>query len=383
MLCDRFLSACKDAGISYLEDYNQEETEGASLLQFTIKNGIRQSTAKAFLEPVRHRPNLQVKTGVTVDRIILEKNKAVGVSVCNSKGNTEVFYCHAELILCAGAIHSPVILQRSGIGPEAALKQYGVSVLNKLDGVGANLQDHLWTGLSMFTNIPTANALRSPLELLKSIFQYATNKTGILSNGPLGANAFLRTSAELDRPDIQVHLAKMAIKPNYQTDPYDIQTFPGKSGLGLLSILLHPLSRGFVHLRSTDPRANPIIQPNFLSESKDLEILKCGFEKVIEIAVQEPFKQICPDGPHIPKLPLDNDQMTQHILRSVETLFHPVGTCKMGTDDLAVVDATLRVHGIKGLRVADASIMPEITSGNTNAPTIMIAERAAEWILAY
>ena len=379
VLCEKFLQSCQEAGIPLKPDYNEPDNEGASLLQFTIKDGVRQSTAKAFIEPIENRSNLKILINTAVRQLVIHQNKVVGVQIADKQGT--VYTCKEEVIVSAGAIQSPQILQRSGIGPDEWLRKCGIETKVNLPGVGANLQDHVWTGVSMFTTIDTTNAIMNPLKLIQQVLRYRRDRTGFLSNGPLGANAFLRTEKHLDRPDIQIHLAKMAIKEDYKTDIYNMLTFPAQSGLGIMAILLHPKSRGYIRLNPENPFGAPIIEPNLLSDPADRDTLFKGLQKAMEIASQSPLQSIAPKGFYLPKQPVNDHSLMEHIDKSLETLYHPVGTCKMGQDEMSVVDNQLRVYHVKGLRVIDASIMPEIVSGNTNAPTIMIAEKAADLIL--
>jgi choline dehydrogenase len=217
--------------------------------------------------------------------------------------------------------------------------------------------------------------------MFKALLQHLLFRSGPLAGSPLEANAFLATDPSLPRPDIQFHMAPIAIDADYRTDMYDLGTYPRKDGYSILGILLRPESRGYVGLRSPDPLDAPLIQPNFLSHPSDMEKLVWALRKCLEVSSDPNLAGLSPAGVHIPADVQNETALRSHIRKSLETLYHPVGTCKMGRDDMAVVDPGLRVHGIAGLRVADASVMPTIVSGNTNAATIMIGEKAAELIL--
>jgi choline dehydrogenase len=379
-LAEAFVEACSGVGIPRNDDYNGERQLGASLLQFTIKDNRRHSAAAAFLKPVLSRKNLTVVTHCHVGRILFEGGRAVGVE-CRVKGKGGVvFRCSGEVVLSAGAIQSPQTLMLSGIGDPAELERHGIPVVQALPGVGRNLQDHVWSGVSAFTDIPTGNSLTRPLPMAKAVLQQLLFRSGPLSNGPLEANAFLSSDSSSERPDIQFHMAPFAIAADYSTDIYDLDTFTRRDGMGILAILLRPESRGWVGIRSSDPMAPPLIQPEFLSAPEDLRRLVFALRKAVEVAGQKALRKHTPEGMHLPPDPDDEESLRSHILKSLETLYHPVGTCRMGRDDLAVVDDRLRVHGVKGLRVADASIMPTIPSGNTNAPCLMIGEKASDLI---
>jgi choline dehydrogenase len=381
-LAEAFLDSCEQAGIPRNPDYNGADQWGASLLQFTIKGNRRHSAAAAFLKPVLDRPNLRVVTRCHVVRILFEKGRAVGVECLHGGRERVVYRCGGDVILSAGAIQSPQILMLSGIGDPEQLGRHGIPVVQSLPGVGKNLQDHVWSGVSAYTNIPTGNSLTRPLPKVKALLQQLLFRTGPLSEGPLQANAFLASDPTLKRPDIQFHMAPFAIAGDYSTDIYDLKTFTPRDGMGVLAILLRPESRGWVGIRSSDPMAPPVIQPDFLSAPEDLARLMHGVRLAYDVLGRPPLKTHTPDGIHLPADPDDEVALREHILRSLETLYHPVGTCRMGRDASAVVDETLRVHGVQNLRVADASVMPTIPSGNTNAPSIMIGEKASDMVAA-
>ena len=380
MMGKAFIQGCTDNGIPFNEDYNGAEQEGASLLQFTIRGNRRHSCAAAFLSPVMHRKNLTVRTGCLVGKIIIENGSAKGVDILNRKGRERIF-CKREIILSAGAFQSPQVLMLSGIGAENELRQIDIPVAVHLPGVGKNLQDHVWSGVSGLTNIPTGNSLIKPVNMAKALLQQLLFKNGPLSNSVLEANAFFKTESSLSRPDVQLHFAPIGISADYSTDIYDMNTFSRKDGYGILAILVRPESRGVVSLKSSDPSAAPMIQPNLLSDPRDIEVLVKALHKAIDIGQSDPMKKYSPGGILLPSLPASDEMLRAHIRKSLETLYHPVGTCKMGDDENAVVNDRLQVHGIAGLRVADASIMPTIITGNTNAACIMIGEKAADMIL--
>jgi len=374
-----FIQACGESGIPRNDDYNGEHQIGASLLQFTIKNNQRHSTATAFLKPAMKRKNLTVRTQCQVKSILIENGRAVGVEVMIGQTGVERINCSKEVILSAGAIQSPHLLMLSGIGDPIELGKQGINVIHALPGVGKNLQDHVWTGVSVNSIIPTSNDLLSILNMGKALFQHLLFKKGPLGNSPLEANAFY-SSVESERPDMQFHFAPIGIANDYSTDMYDLKTFPRKSGFGIMAILLHPQSRGVIRLKNSNPKDAPIIDHNVLDHPQDREQLLMALKKAIEIAQTTAMSAYADGDLSLPKNYQDDHSLHEHINKSLETLYHPVGTCKMGIDEGAVVDHELKVYGIRSLRVVDASIMPTIVSGNTNAATIMIAEKAAELI---
>jgi choline dehydrogenase len=376
---DPFLDACAEQGIPRNADYNGAEQFGASALQFTIKGNRRWSSAAAFLKPVMHRRNLEVRTGVRVHRIVLEGQKAVAVEAV-SAGRLEQFRCAREIVLSAGAIQSPQILLLSGIGSEASVKPHGIPLQHELPGVGQNLQDHVWSGNSAYTNVPTGNTLVKPWNMFRETLRFLLASKGPLGNSPIETTAFFGSREGLERPDIQLHLAPLGLSGDYSMDIYDLKTYAYRDGFGILTILLRPESRGYVGLRDADPASAPLIQPNFLSAASDMDRMVGALRRSISIAESPALRKLAPGGVHLPAGPHTDESLRAHIRKSLETLYHPVGTCKMGHDAMAVVDDTLRVRGIDGLRVADASIMPTIVSGNTHAACVMIGEKAAELV---
>lgn len=383
VMADAFVQACQQAGIPRNDDYNGAEQLGAARLQFTIKNNRRHSAAAAFLKPIRQRNNLTIRTGARVTRIVIENGRAVGVEVATGRSTRETIRCSREVLLSAGAIQSPHILMLSGVGDAAELQRHGITSVHHLPGVGQNLQDHVWSGVSGLANVPTGNSVLRPLNMAKAIAQQLLFHSGPLGNSPLESNAFLKLGTSPGtRPDVQFHFAPIGIAPDYSTDIHDINTFTKVNGWGILVVLIRPQSKGYVGLKSADPLANPLIQPNLLSEPADLDLLVAALRKSIEVADTPAMRQFCPAGVHFPNQWDSDELLRTHIRKTLETLYHPVGTCRMGRGADAVVDAELRVHGLQGLRVVDASIMPTIISGNTNAASIMIGEKGADLVLA-
>lgn len=381
-LADAFVTSCKQVGIRENHDFNGAEQEGAGLFQFTIKNGRRHSTAAAFLKPVLNRPNLTIRTQAHTRRIVLRDGRAAGVEVTTARNGSETIMANREVILAAGAFNSPQILMLSGVGPADELRRYGIDVWLDARGVGQNLHDHLFAGVSALANqLVGTNHWLKPMNQVRGLWQFLTTKKGPLTISPLEANAFVRTSPNEAHPDLQLHFAPIHIGDEYKPDFYDVTTFPtNEDGWSILPTLLHPTSRGYVGLRSKNPMDAPVIQPNFLSTEKDRQLLLNGTKLALEINRADGFAP-WRSRALVPKDNASDDEIMTHVRRIVETVYHPVGTCRMGIDDGAVVDSQLRVRGVDGLRVVDASIMPTIVSGNTNAPVIMIAEKAADLIL--
>ena len=383
-LADAFVEACAENNIPKIIDVNGAQQNGAGMFQYTIKNGERHSAAKAFLKPILQRKNLTIKTNALVQRILIENDIAVGVEIVVN-GKLEQIKVRKEIILCGGAFGSPQILMLSGVGDGAELSKIGIAVKKELPGVGKNLHDHLFYGISALSKWKgTLNNINLPFNQFRHTLAWLFQRKGPLTTSPLEAVAFFKTDENLAQPDLQLHFAPAHLGNNANlaagADFYNPKTYPKTDGFTILPSLIQPKSRGYVSLQSKNPNEAPIIQPNYLEHPDDLKTLVKGYHKVKSIIESKAFKSFT-DGVNFPEKIESEADIESHIKKVVESIYHPVGTCKMGTDTMSVVDAELRVHGIKNLRVADASIMPQIISGNTNAPTIMIAERAAEFII--
>ena len=373
-IAERFIQAAIEQGIPFNEDYNGAEQEGVGYFQQTAYKGFRWSTARSFLRPTKNRSNLSVLTKAQVSRLIIEGRRVTGVEY--KRGNRlQKATARAEVVLSAGAINSPQILQCSGIGDGQLLSAVGVETIHSLPGVGKNLQDHLQIRLVFETSERTLNdELNNPFKQFKVGLQYILTRTGPLTLAASQVVIFTRSSSEVERPDIQFHMQPLsADKPGDGVHPYSAFTSS--------VCQLRPYSRGDIQIKSADPFEYPEIHPNYLSDERDCRVAVNGIKVARGIASAPALK------PHIicERVPGSDFQSDAELLEAArkfsQTIYHPVGTCKMGRDDTAVVDDRLRVHGIQGLRVADASIMPEIISGNTHAPTIMIGEKAADMIL--
>ena len=379
---EAFIKGCQEVGMPFNGDYNGAVQKGVCNFQFNIKNGKRHSGYTAFLKPIRKRPNLTVLPFMHTQKVLLNKGRAVGVVAGRKGRKAQHFKAGKEVILSAGALASPHILLLSGVGPAGELKSAGVDCLCDLPGVGKNLQDHLFVpvGATSKEKMGTNHTIPN-LEQAKGILEYYLLGTGLLNIGPLEAGAFYSSSLSPDRVDYQFQFTSSHTGEGYTTDFYNYKSFPtNEDGFSVLPTLLRPASRGALWLNNRDPFTQPVIQPNFLSAESDRQVLLEATKKAIDVLESDAF------SPFRKRLisPLNrssDDGIFDHIQKQVETVYHPVGTCKMGHDEMAVVDDQLRVHGIEGLRVIDASIMPTIVSGNTNAPVYMIAERGAELVL--
>ena len=371
-----FIEAGMQAGLPRNDDFAGETQEGVGFYQVTQKNGERWSVARAYLDPARSRPNLLIETGALATRILLEGSRAVGIEF-DQGGARRTLRARREVILAAGALQSPQLLMVSGIGPGPSLQGLGIPVIADLP-VGLNLQDHLDVVINRrvahtdLLGLSPAGAVK----LLRAIGHWRRDRRGVLTSNFAEAGAFVRTLPELTRPDVQLHFV-IGMVDNHN------RTFHWGHGMSCHSCPLRPKSRGMLHIASPDAREAPLIDPGFLSVSEDLETMVRAFKVVRRIFAQPAFAPFG-GGDAARELyfaDVHNDDEIRAAIRSrADTIYHPVGTCRMGTDARAVVDLQLRVRGIEGLRVVDASVMPTLVSGNTNAPVVMIAEKAADMI---
>ena len=369
-------TAAAEAGIAATEDFNRGDNDGASPFEVNQRSGVRVSAAKAFLRPVEQRDNLTVITGATIDRVTLEQRRARGVELLLD-GERCTVRSRIETVLASGSLGSPAILQRSGIGPGEWLQRAGVPVLLDVPGVGANLQDHLQLRcIYRVQGIRTLNQqYNSLLGRAWMGLQYALFRRGPLTMAPSQLGMFARSDAAVPTPDLEYHVQPLSL--DKFGDP--LHRFPAFTA----SVShLRPTSRGYVHIRDDDPNTAPVIAPRYLSTDTDRAVAARALRLTRRIAAQPALAPYRP-AEYLPGPDHQTDEELAYAAGDIgTTIFHPVGTCRMGRaeDRAAVVDSSLRVHGIDGLRVVDASIMPTITSGNTSSPTIMIAERGAELI---
>ena len=366
-----FLAAAGEIGIAHNPDFNGEVQDGAALYQVTQKNGARWSAADGYLKPARERGNLTVVTAAHATRVLLEGKRAVGVAFLRD-GVPEEARADGEVILAGGTVNSPQLLMLSGIGPADELKAAGISAIQDLPGVGKNLQDHPMVSVGYLC---TQKISLDGAETLGNLLRWLLWKNGPLASNVAEAGLFLRTRVGLGVPDLQ-----LLFGPAYYRGHGLVRRKEHCFGFG--PTLITPESRGDISLRSANPLDPPAIRANYLSTDADLRTMIAGVRLARRLAHAKAFDAFRGEELH-PGAAMESDAEISEFLRNeLETLYHPVGTCKMGVDALAVVDARLRVRGIEGLRVVDASIMPRVPAGNTNAPVIMIAEKAAEMIRA-
>jgi choline dehydrogenase-like flavoprotein len=361
-LVDAQLEAAVQAGYERNDDLNGERQDGVGRFQLTQRSGLRWSTADAFLRPALDRPNLEVVTDAYARRLVFEDDRVVGVEVARY-GKLETVRAERELILSAGAYQSPVLLMLSGIGPAKDLPLYGIEVREDLP-VGSNLQDHCMVNLNFFTTEPGVHGIFTPenFELL------AREGRGPLTTNYPEAGGFFRTRSDLPAPDVEFHFSCSMFFDEGLVAPYD-------HGYAFGPVVIKPSSRGWVKLRTPLPESKPLVLSNFLTTEEDRQTMLAGMRIALEIARQPALKTIEREPFSVPESDSDADILAW-VQRAAQTVYHPTGTCAMG----AVVDAELRVYGIEGLRVVDASVMPTITRANTHAPTVMIAEKASDLI---
>ena len=371
-----YLNAAKEAGFIINHDFNGEDQEGLGIYQVTHKNGERWSAARGYLHPhMGKRSNLNVQTGVQVERILFEGKRAIGVSYTQS-GKQHILHANKEVILCAGAFQSPQLLMVSGVGPAQELQKFGIPVVHDLPGVGQNLQDHpdFIFGYSADSLDLIGISLGGTVKLTGEIIKYIRSRKGMITTNFAEAGGFLKTDPSLNAPDVQLHFVVSLVEDH-------ARKLHMAHGYSCHVCVLRPKSRGQVTLASASMKDAPLIDPGFLTEEEDLETLVKGYKLTKKLMDAPTFTKIRKKDIFTPKVKTDDD--IRNIIRErADTVYHPVGTCKMGNDSMAVVDSHLRVHGIEGLRVVDGSIMPTLIGGNTNGPIMAIAEKAVDLIRA-
>jgi choline dehydrogenase len=373
---DLFIAAAADQGHARNPDFNDGEQDGVGYLQFTILNGERHSSYEAFVKPIRHRRNLAILTEAQVEKVIVEAGCATGVQYRRG-GERRTAAVAGEVILAGGVINSPQLLMLSGIGPGEHLRDLGIDVAHDRPGVGRNLHDHMYA--SVVYQAPRRHSVNHRLRGVRAYAEgarYVLLRSGVLTNGTSQTSLFARVTPGVEQPDIQINtrpLSFAAVKGGGLE-------VAGGSTVTMSVCQLRPESRGTITLKTPDVADAPLIQPNYMQSPVDQAVMVAGVR--LGRKIMNGAKMRAEGFCEAHALPTDDTALLDFLRGVLGPVYHPVGTCRMGGDETAVVDARLRVHGVQGLRVADASIMPVITSGNTNAPAIMIGEKAAEMILA-
>ncbi|RQQ42826.1 GMC family oxidoreductase [Burkholderia stagnalis] len=371
---ERYLEAARQAGLPLTDDFNGAQQEGIGIYQVTQKQGERWSAARAYLLPyIGRRSNLTVETHAQVRRILFEGRRAVGVEVLQN-GTVRTLRARREVVLAAGAFQTPQLLMLSGVGPIHELARFGIQTVQHLPGVGRNLQDHpdFIFGYRTRSVDTMGVSLRGSLRMLREILRFRSERRGMLTTNFAEGGGFLKTQPGLDAPDIQLHFVVALV------DDHARRLHAGH-GLSCHVCLLRPRSRGSVTLRSNDPAAAPLIDPAFFDDPRDVDDMVAGFKITRKLMQTPALARWITRDLFTPNVKSDDD--IRAVLRQrTDTVYHPVGTCRMGHDEMAVVDPQLRVRGLEGLRIVDASVMPTLIGGNTNAPTIMIGEKAVDLI---
>jgi choline dehydrogenase len=377
-----FLEAGQAAGHALNDDFNGASQEGLGRYHLTQKNGERWSVASAYLHPVMARPNLTVITGAHATRLLLDGKRALGVAYLKD-GQPQQALARREVLLCGGAINSPQLLMLSGIGPQEELARHGIPVAHHLPGVGQNLQDHLDVLLVHQCTQPVSLGISWHNLLAQGghLLNYLRHRKGPFTTNSAEGGGFIKSRPELDVPDLQLHFTPARLDGHGRDLRHASSTMFGH-GYALHVCELRPKSRGRIGLHSADPMAHALIEPAYLSHPDDMETMVRGVKTARRILAQSAFDPYRGAEVHPGAQVQSDDEIRDFVRRKAETIYHPVGTCKMGHDAMAVVDDKLAVHGMLNLRVVDASIMPTLIGGNTNAPTVAIAEKAADMILA-
>jgi choline dehydrogenase len=382
-LSDAFIASCLAQGLKANSDYNAGSGEGVAYLQTNTFKGQRWGTYEAYLQPALARPNLRVVRGAATT-LMLTGTRVTGVRYRQLEGDSlgpeTRALARAQVILSAGAYQTPALLERSGIGRPEALARLGVPVQHALPGVGENLSDHLRACVSFASRVPTINDIvHNPLAKVKAGIEYTLFRKGWLSTASMTVQAITRSSPDSPHADLKLQINGISTDTTVVSENRPVRK---ESGFSLLFFPIYPHSRGSVHARSTDPLAEPAIDTGYLRDPRDQAITLSGLHLARTIARRAPLADLIVEETDPGARCTDDAELLDYLRATGLTVYHPVGTCRMGTDALAVVDPQLRVHGLQGLRIADASVMPELVATNTNAPSIMIGERAATWVLA-
>lgn len=375
-LAHAFIKAAGELGLPIRDDYTNGDQFGAFECLGTLRKGLRSSVRQAYIDDAAKRPNVTILTNSVARSLILEGRRAVGVRIGRKDGTVEDHRANREVLVCAGAIQSPALLMRSGIGPAEDLQPLGIPIVHDLPGVGANLQEHVGSGAACKVTIPTYNVQVGPLHMLSHLARFALFRRGPLASIAVQALAYFKTSPDLSEPDILFSFMPLAIE--YNSKPPKMHDFPGV-GIGIS--VCKPEGRGRIRLRDALPSSKPVIEHEVLGHSGDVGRIIEGLKLAQRLFKTDAFAPYVAEQLAPPQAARSDEDYLAYMRQVGGTAYHPAGTCRMGEDADAVVDSNLRVHGMRGLRVVDASIMPRITSGNTNAPTIMIGERASDLIL--
>lgn len=370
-----FVASAASLQLPTTDDFNDERQDGFGIYQVTQKNGERWSAARAYVEPIRGKANLDIRTDTLVEKLIIEEGRVTGVAIRRGQ-KPEIIKARRGVILSAGAFNSPQILMLSGIGPGAHLAEQGISVTADRPAVGSDLQDHIdyVSGWETASTDTIGTSLTSSIRMVKGLIEHRIKKTGIMTTCYAEAGGFWRVMPDAPAPDVQWHFVPAVLEDHGR------EKVKGH-GFSLHACVLRPESRGTVRLNSADPQDAPRIDPNFLDDERDLAVMRAGIRLSHRIVDAPPMSDYDPINRHPADLH-DDEQLNALIRERADTVYHPVGTCRMGADEDSVVDPQLKARDVEGLWIADASVMPKIISGNTNAPSIMIGERCADFIKA-
>ncbi|MEL7188916.1 MAG: GMC family oxidoreductase N-terminal domain-containing protein [Pseudomonadota bacterium] len=372
---EAFVEAAQALQLRTNEDFNGDRQDGFGMYQVTQRDGERWSAARAYVEPIREQGNFAIRTNTLVEKLVIENGRVTGVMVREGK-RTEMLYAKRGVILSAGAFNTPQILMLSGIGPAQHLKHHGIDVVIDKPGVGSNLQDHIdyVSGWETESDVPIGGTLKGTLRMAAAMVEHRRKRTGAMTTCYAESGGFWSVMPDAPTPDVQWHFVPAVLEDHGREKVT-------AHGFSMHACVLRPESRGTVRLGSNNAADAPVIDPNFLDDPRDIAVLREGVRLSHRIAEAPPLQAFGPTDRH--PVDLNDDDALDHLLRErSDTVYHPVGTCRMGSDDEAVVDPTLKFRGLDGLWIADASVMPKIVSGNTNAPSIMIGERCADFVKA-